>query len=118
MSQAPAPHSFELISGTELVMNITVRDDDSAVVDLTGGSVRFAAARSRTSTIVLDSNASPQTATATITDAANGVIQVVVTDTITEDLSGDYYFECKFTDASGRETTVTRGWISVTDNLI
>jgi len=118
MTQAPKPHSFRLISGTELVMNITVKDEDGTAQDITGVSVRFAAARSTTDAILIDSDASPQTATATVTDAANGVIQVTVTDEVTEDLVGDYWWACKITSAAGRETTVARGWISVEANLI
>lgn len=109
--------SFPLVSGDEVVLDITVKDNADAVVDLNGASVRFAAARSASSTPDLDSAASPATATAVIQDAPNGLVRVTISDDNSEALIGDYYYECKVTDAAGQEAVVARGWMSFAENL-
>jgi hypothetical protein len=109
--------SFPAMSGDQLVLPITVKDNDDVVVDLTGGSVRFAMARDPGGAVVIDSDASPATATAVLTTPASGLITVTITDENTESLTGDFYYECKFTDSSGREAVVARGWISFAKNL-
>ena len=109
--------SFPAMSGDELVLPITVKDNDDALVNLSGGAGRFAMARKPSGTIVIDSGASPATATVILTDATNGLLTVTITNEITEALRGDYYYEHKFTDSAGREAVTTRGWISFATNL-
>lgn len=110
--------SFPAMSGDQLVLPITVRDNADALVDLTGASARFAMARNERATVLdIDSAASPATATAVLTDAVNGLVTVTITDENTEALAGDYYYECKVTDTTGREAVVARGWISFAVNL-
>ena len=104
------------MSGDQVQLEFTVRDNDSAIVDLTGGSGRFAIARSPTDSPVIDSDASPATATLNVTPLT-GRIDVIITDENTEALIGDYYYELKWTDVTGREAVVARGWISFADNL-
>lgn len=105
------------MSGDQLVLPITVRDNDGNLVDLTAATARFAMARSASGTPVIDSAASPSTASIVFTDPAGGVVTVTITDENTEALLGDYYFECKITDVAGREAVVVRGWISFAENL-
>lgn len=118
MTLAPTFQSFPVMSGDQVQLNFTITDNDDAVVNLTGGTGRFALARTPTSTPDIDSNASPQTATITVTDAVNGAVNVVITDENTEALTGDYYYEFKWTDASGREAVVARGVITFEVNLL
>jgi len=118
MAQAPAPQSFPAMSGDQLQLEFTITDNDSAAVDLTGGSGRFAMARKPSSSSNdIDSAASPQTATVTVVSAAAGTVNVVITDENTEALLGDYYYEFKWTDSSGREAVVARGYITFHRNL-
>lgn len=105
------------MSGDQLVLPITVKDNAGALVNLTGASGRFAMARSPTGVPVIDSDASPAAASVVFTDPANGLVTVTITDENTEALIGDYYFECKVTDSSGREAVIARGWISFAENL-
>ena len=106
------------MSGDQLVLPITTRDNDGALVDLTGASARFAMARQERSTVLdIDSEASPPTATVILTDAVNGLITVTMTDENTDVLEGDFYYECKVTDNAGQEVVVARGWISFAINL-
>lgn len=109
--------SFPAMSGDQLVLPITVVDNDDAAVDLTGGSGRFAMARGPGKTPVIDSAASPATATVVLTTPGSGLLTVTITDENTEALIGDYYYEVKFTDSGGNEGVTTRGWISFAENL-
>lgn len=113
MTEAIAFNSFPLQAGQDVDLNITVVDSDGVAKDLTGASLRFAMARGPGKTPVIDSAASPQTATYSITDAANGLVTVSMADTITDSLSGDYYYEVKVTDGAGAESITNRGWITV-----
>lgn len=110
--------SFSMIQGQTVDLRITVTDSDDAAVDLTGGTVRFVMGRSPESTTLdVDSNASPQTATVVLTTPASGILTVTMTDVVTAALLDDYYYECKFTDGTGSETVITRGWITVEPSL-
>ena len=118
MVEAAAMNSFAVISGTHIILQFSVVDDDAAAVSLTGGSGRFAMARSPSDSAVVDTAASPQTATLTVTDAANGLLEVAITDEITDALSGDYYYELQWTDSTGRSMPTARGYMSFEENLL
>ncbi len=105
------------MSGDQLSLPITVKDNADVIVNLTGFTGRFALARDVDKAILIDSAASPATATVVFTDAVNGLVTVTITDDNTEALLGDYYYECKLTDSSSREAIVARGWISFAENL-
>ena len=107
------------MSGDQLVLPITVKDNAGDLVNLSGASARFAMARGPSSTPVIDSSASPPTASVVIDSAspATGLVTVAITDENTEALLGDYYYECKITDSVGNESMVARGWISFAENL-
>lgn len=105
------------MSGDQVQLEFTVTDNDGTAVDLTGGSGRFAMARTVSDTPVIDSNASPETATVAVQVAADGTVNVTITDENTEALAGDYYWEFKWTDGTGREAVVARGIMSFDVNL-
>jgi len=117
MAEAPALKHLTLMSGDQHQLEYTVTDNDGAAVDLTGGTGRFAIARSPSGTVVIDSDASPQTATVTVVSAVAGTVNVIITDTNTEALIGDYYYEFKWTDSTGREAVIARGWMTFARNL-
>lgn len=120
MAERQAPQSFTITSGENITLEFTVSDNDSALIDTTGGSGRFVMARSNTaSTLDVDSDASPQTATVTPANASptTGRIDVAIDDSVTDSLSGDYYYELKWTDASANESVVAWGWITVEPSL-
>jgi len=107
--------SFPVSSGDKVVLPITVTDNDGSAVTLTGASARFAMARDIGKSLVIDSDASPATASISI---SSNVVTVTIDDADTEALEGDYYYECKVTDSSGNEAVVARGWITFVRNLI
>ena len=105
------------MSGDQLELPITVKDNAGAVVDLTGMTGRFAMARRPGDAAVIDSSASPATASVVFTTPLSGLVTVTITDENSEALLGDYYYELKLTDTGGREAVTTRGWISFAENL-
>lgn len=117
MTTAPEYQSFAVMSGDQVQLDFTVTDNDGAVVNLSGGTGRFAMARNANASPVIDSDASPQTAVITVTGAASGLVNVVITDEDTDALKGDYYWEFKWTDAAGREVVVARGVMTFNVNL-
>jgi hypothetical protein len=111
------PQTRVIFSGEDVVMPVAVEDNDAAVVDLSGGTARFVAARRVGGELVLDSDASPATATVTIPSPSNGIIEVALAGADTDALVGTYYWELKLTDFSSNETVVAYGYLDVKDNL-
>jgi hypothetical protein len=119
MTTAPDYQSFPLVSGDQVQLEFTVVDRNDAIVDLTAGSGRFALARSvYDSTLIIDSAASPATATINVVDPLQGRVDVIMTDEVTDALVGDYYWEFRWTDILGREAMAARGIMSFAENLI
>lgn len=89
---------------------ITVTDAAGAVVPLTGfTAVVFTISRKRGSAALVTKSLADGVA---ITDAANGVITVSLTDTDT-DRVGTFWFECRATDGVGGDTTVASGYLTI-----
>lgn len=118
MAERPDPQSITLSSGENIQLEFTVTDNDGTAVNLTGGTGRFAAARKVGQSLAIDSDASPQTATISVVSATDGTVNVLIDDSVTEGLSGDYYWEFKWTDSSGNEAIVALGWMSFAANMI
>lgn len=107
------PQSFEVFAGENVSIPITVRDAAGAVVDLTGASGRFVAARRPESpTRALDSGAASPTATVTFTTPASGLVTVTLDDVHTDGLSGTYWWELKVTDSNTNEVVTSYGYIT------
>ena len=113
MTDAVALQSFSMQAGQDVNLNFTTTDRNGDAQDITGASIRFVMSRRSNSAAVIDSQASPATATVTITTAASGLFTVALADTDTDALSGDYYYEAKLTDASSNESVVARGYVSI-----
>jgi len=104
---------IELFSGDTKLINITVLDQDSVVVDLTGASVDFIIAKYPGHTALITKTIGSGVV---LTDAANGIMDVTLLPADTESLQGAYNFQCKVTDLSGRESTVLHGTVTILKN--
>lgn len=87
------------VAGDDVVLEITATDSDGDAVDITACTINFEMQRNVTDSEVVISKSTVDGIT--ITDGTNGVMQVVLTNTDTADLSGTYYYEIKVTDLSG-----------------
>lgn len=110
MSNALEFQSFTIQAGQDVNLNFTVTDRAGATRDISGTSIRFALSRKAWSNPLLDS--SEGTATVTITSGVQGRFTVALSDTNTDNLIGDYYYEVKITDGAGNETIAARGLVS------
>ena len=112
MSEAVAYNSFAVQAGQDINLDFTITDSAGSAVNLNGATVRFAAARTVGSTPVLDTTASPQTATITFSSPISNTFTASIKDTDSDGLRGDYYYEVKITDSSGNEAISNRGIIT------
>lgn len=111
MGEIAAAISHVYAAGDDLSLRFTVVDSDGNAVDITGHTPRFAIVRRVGGTPVISTEASPATATATLTTPASGIFTVTVDGAKTAALSGTYAFEAEVQDASSDKSTVTRGFI-------
>lgn len=98
-----------IYQGNDVDLPITVRDPAGVAQDITGFSATFIIARH------VDDTPAVSKATGgggiALTDPANGVLTVSLSDTDT-DLRGDYYYQCDVQDGAGNDSTVSTGTIT------
>lgn len=107
------PTNIEMFSGNTKLLRVTVLDQDSVVVDLTGASATYVVTTRRGNVPLISKTVG---AGITITDAVNGVLEVTLAPADTEPLQGAHSHELKVTDAAGRQTTVLFGSLSILVN--
>lgn len=92
----PAELNLQVYSGTTLeTIQFTMQDSDLNVVDLTGWSVYAQVRKACGKPILID-------LAPTITDAANGVVEMGLTDEQTEPLAkGNYYWDLLLENPTG-----------------
>ena len=110
-------------SGDTRTLEITVKDEDSVVVNLTTASVVWALSKQdsasvapRGAAIVTKTGPDPEVGL-TIPDGPNGRIDVDLSAVDTADLSGDYYHELEVTISSS-VSTVLFGTVTIKKDLI
>lgn len=94
---------FVLYAGADRTLSLVARDDDGAILNLTGATLAFRLARNAGDSALVSASGS-------ITTAASGTYTVPLTDSQTDDLDGDYYYSVKAT-ISGTDTMCTEGVI-------
>lgn len=99
---------FVITSGEDRTLNLTAKDRDQAVFDLTGAALKFYLIDFRTNRRVLDKDG-------TITAAASGTWSVSLTDADTDDLDGRYRWQ-GFATISGDTTAIGRGNVNIRDD--
>lgn len=115
-----------IYAGNRRIQRFTVTDEDtsgSPAYDLTGLVVKYALARFGTNGEPLRSNPlldfSSAVAQVTITDAANGIVEVELLPADTVDLTpADYYFELEvYNGAETEGVVVATGTLTVRTNV-
>lgn len=96
--------NLDIVSGDDLTLQVTVRNTDNTVKDLTSGSVTWGLFK-RGGIDALVSK------TGTLSDPTNGVFTVAVDGT--DDLEDEYYHEAQFTESGGAIGTVMRGPVNI-----
>lgn len=96
---------FAIFAGTDRTLSLVARDDDGAILNLTGASLAFRLARNPGDSALVSASGS-------IVGASAGTFTVALTDAQTDDLDGDYYYSVKAT-ISGTDTMCSEGVIRV-----
>ena len=111
------PQNFEVVSGNDKVINVTVLDENGAAVDITAATIVWAVAKRADSKNTIFFYTSPTFIT--ILDPLLGTFRINVQDADTEPLSAqDYYHEARIVSSSGQRTTVMIGTMTVLSNVI
>ena len=109
------PQDFEMVSGDDKTVRFTVTDQDGVAQDLTGASATWAfSRRARRAAIATKTVGSG----ITISDAANGIVDVTVARADTETIEGDFYHELEIVDGGGTKSTAAYGTMTVLGDLI
>jgi hypothetical protein len=106
--------SLSYVAGNDILLEFAVTDEEDVVADISDFTVSFVVARD--GAVALSTNES--TAIALVTDGTEGLFTVSVNATDTEDLLGTYPFQAQLQDELGELTTVARGFITFTQNLL
>ena len=117
------PQNFELFSGADKYLNVTVRDKNNQVVDLTGATITWALSRTPKSTKLVEYTSPVDIII--LDPATEGKFQVQIKNADTEALKGGtrakpemYYHEARVQSAAGLRTPVMYGDVELLNNLI
>jgi hypothetical protein len=95
-----------ITSGDNLDIIYTIKDENDAVVDLTGGSIAWKALVSGPTTAQI-------TKTGVLTDAANGITTVTLDPADTSSIKGTYTIDGEFTDSGSNVYTFDDGGLVI-----
>jgi hypothetical protein len=113
----PKAVSLPFVAGDEVILAVTVKDENGVIVNLSGMTPRFVAVDTD-GLAALSTEDAPATAVATITDAAGGQFQVAIAGDDTSALLGIYNFQAELEDSGGDKRTVSRGILTFITDLI
>ena len=111
-----AAQTLHYIAGNRVQLEFTVELGGSAI-PLNGMDIRFVAANSSLDA-VLSTEDSSQSAVVTVTDAEGGEFTVTIEAQYTAPLLGTYRWQCEIEDSNGGISTVARGFLTFSRNLI
>lgn len=107
--------NFTLYQNDDKILDITVRDENEALVDISGTSAaQWIVKKFADSTTVDITKTLAASQINVATSGANGVVLVTIASTDTTSLAiGEYYHELRITDAAGKDTTICIGTIDL-----
>jgi hypothetical protein len=105
---------IEVYQKNDRVLEVTVKDEDGAIVDLTGASLTFTVASGST---VKFTKTSQSGGGITIADAAAGVAEIEITNVDTNIDSGWYQYELLFVNAAGQRYTADAGRFGIIQTI-
>jgi hypothetical protein len=113
------PQDFEVVSGNDKELNVTVLDQDDLPISLTGAVIAWAYSRAASNKTRIQTYTSPTNITIILpqTGSNKGKVRIDVQAVDTEPLVGDYYHEARMT-AAGKKSTIMYGKMKVLSNII
>lgn len=107
-----------IFEGDDIRITAQVLTEDQNIKDLTNAVVYFGLAPDQGRSTVLSKDSSSSN-DVTVTDAANGEIEIVLTENDTSSVgAGVYYYEIEVEDNSGLTSTVTTGEIKISSDTV
>lgn len=112
--------------GNRKVLQYTITDEDNsnAALNITSYAIRWAATRTNASGqpiesgAVIDLNTTDDPTQVVKTDAANGIVQVILLNADTTGLQpGEYYIELEGVDGSGNSEVFATGTLTLEPNV-
>lgn len=108
--------NFSLIEGDTKAITVTVKDRDGDVVDITGATINWQAAKNPHATATLTKATGGSGIS--ITSGTGGQFRITIDAADTANLSGDFYHEAQVTFSDGTIATVLTGKMTITPALI
>ncbi len=100
--------NFEMHQGNDKSIEVSVVDNDGDAVDVsTATGAQYELAKNQSSVVKVT-----KTLGAGIS-VSGSMVTVVLDDTDTEDLAGNYYHELEVIDAAGYIHTALHGWVDI-----
>jgi hypothetical protein len=99
----------------DLLIPVTVKDATGALLDLSGGSAEYQISKRGDETALV--SLSTGTSGVTLTDAANGELEVDLSNTDTAIPHGDYVHELRVTLSDGRQFTVFSDPLTIRNSI-
>lgn len=101
----PSHKRYVIYAGTDRTLSLVARDDNGDILNITGATLAFRMSERAGDTATVS-------ATGSVTVGASGTFTVTLTDSQTDDLEGDYYYQVLAT-ISGTDTLCAEGVIRV-----
>lgn len=112
---------MDLFSGNDVLLHVTAVDADSnnAALDLSGvQDIIWALSKKVNGSAIITKSLVGTPSLVTVTDAANGKIDITLSSDELEPLKGPYYHELRLTNADGKKVTLLFGAVTIQENLI
>lgn len=111
-----SPQNFTMHSGDDFTLEVTVRDGNGAVINVSAlNSAIWKLSKKVTSPVILSKTLG---AGITVIDGPNGRLNVTLLQADTASLSGDFYHEMQIVESSNKKTTVMIGTPTIVRDLI
>lgn len=104
-----------MVQGDSVALDFAITDQDGAVVDLDGATIRWQMARSVYAAPMVEKAVGDGI---TVTDATGGLFTVTLDPADTATITGSFYFEVEIVDSFGNVSTPRTGEIAITPGLI
>ncbi len=113
------PQDFEVVSGNDKELNVTVLNEIGEPIDLTGSVIVWAYSRKATNKTRIQTYTSPSNITIILPQTGSniGKLRIDVQAVDTEPLVDKYYHEARMF-AGGKKTTIMYGTMNVLANII
>jgi hypothetical protein len=102
-------NNFVTFRGDDLSFKLNFADTEGVPIDITGWTIFFTLKLNKDDS---DSEALVSKTITTIPDPASGTITVVIPHTEVDDLTGPYYYDFQYKDASDNVRTITSGAVT------